>query len=74
MKVRLEVTKANKRLHQGMYEIDDSQTFGTAFGDVWVKVCEGCMAEAPSVGALMDTMHEGMIDQLNGATISLVRV
>jgi hypothetical protein len=73
MKVKLEVTKANKRLHQGIYEIDDSQTFGAAFVDVWVKVREGCMADAPSVGALMDTMHEGVIDRLNGATINLVR-
>lgn len=74
MKVKLEVTKANKRLHQGIYEIDNSQTFGAAFGDVWVKVREDCMAEAGSVGAFMDTMHEGVIDQLNGATINLVRV
>lgn len=74
MKVKLEVTKANKRLHQGIYEIDDSQTFGAAFGDVWVKVRKDCMAEASSVGAFMDTMHEGVIDQLNGATINLVWV
>ncbi len=73
MKVKLEVTKADKRLHQGIYEIDDSQSFGAAFGDVWIKVREGCMAQATSVGAFMDTMHEGVIDQLNGATINLVR-
>jgi len=74
MKVKLEVIKANKRLHQGVYEIDDSEAFGAAFEDVWAKVREACMAKATSIGALMDTMHESVIDQLNGATINLVRL
>lgn len=74
MKVKLEVTKANKRLHQSIYEIDDSASFGAAFEDVWTSVRESCMAKATSIGALMDTMHESVIDQLNGATINLVRL
>lgn len=74
MKVKLEVAKGDKRLHQGVYEIDDSQTFGAAWQDVWVKVREDCMGKATSIGALMDTMHESVIDELNGATIKLMRL
>jgi len=74
MKVRLEVTKAGKRLHQGIYEIDDNASFGAAFADVWIKTRELCAAEATSIGALMDTMHESVIDKLNGAEIIMQRV
>jgi len=74
MKVRLEVTKAGKRLHQGVYEIDDNASFGAAFADVWIKTRELCAAEATSIGALMDTMHESVIDKLNGAEIIMQRV
>lgn len=74
MKVRLEVTKAGKRLHQGVYEIDDNASFGAAFSDVWVKTRELCAAEATSIGALMDTMHDSVIDELDGAKITLQKV
>ena len=45
MKVKLEVTKANKRLHQGIYEIDDSKpsaphsaTSGSRFAKIaWLR-------------------------------------
>jgi len=73
MRVTLELTKANKRLHEGTYEIDDSESFGAAWEDVWAKVREDSMAKATSIGALMDTMHESVIDQLNGATIKLTK-
>lgn len=74
MKVRLELTKAGQRLHDGSYEIDDIESFGAAWQDVWAKVRENCMARATSIGALMDTMHEIVIDDLNGATIKLTKL
>jgi hypothetical protein len=74
MKVRLEVTKAGRCLHQGVYEIDDNASFGAAFADVWVKIREQCAARATSIGALMDTMHESVVDELNGAEIKLQRI
>jgi hypothetical protein len=73
MKVRLEVMKTDRCLHDGTYEIDDSRTFGAAWEDVWAKVRAEHMAKATSIGALMDTMHESVIDELNGATIRLTR-
>ena len=74
MKVRLEVTKAGKRLHQGVYEIDDNVSFGNACADVWVKIREQCAAKASSIGALMDTMHESVVDELNGTEFKLHKV
>ena len=48
MKVKLEVTKAGRRLHEGCYEIDDTESFGAAWQDVWVKARERYMAKATS--------------------------
>lgn len=74
MRAKLEVTKAGRRLHEGSYEIDDQESFGAAWQDVWAKVRESCIAKATSIGALMDTMHESVIDELDGATIKLTRL
>jgi len=74
MRVKLELIKAGSRLHQAVYEIDDNASFGTAFADVWVKIREQCAAKATSIGALMDSMQESVIDELNGAEIRLQKV
>ncbi len=74
MKVRFELTKAGKRLHQAVYDIDDTDSFGAAWKDVWVKARERSMAKPSSIGALMDTMQETVIDELNGAEIKLTRL
>ena len=74
MKVKLEVVKAGARLHQGVYEVDDNASFGAACADVWVKIREQCAARATSIGALMDTMHESVLDELDGAEIRLQKV
>ena len=74
MKLKLEITKAGRRLHEGVYEVDDNATFGAACADAWVKIREQCAARATSVGALMDTMHESVVDELDGAQIKLKRL
>ncbi len=74
MKVKFELTKAGRRLHEGVYEIDDTESFGAAWQDVWVKARERWMAKATSIGDLMDTMHESVIDELNGAEIKLEKL
>lgn len=74
MKVRLEVIKAGKRLHEGVYEIDDNEGFAEAWKDVWVKARERWMAKTTSIGQLMDSMHGSVIDELNGAEIKLSRL
>ena len=74
MHVKMEVTKAGKRLHEGLYEVDDNASFGAACADIWVKIREQCAAKATSIGALMDTMHESVLDELDGAEIRLRKV
>ena len=74
MRVQLEIMKAGKRLHEGVYEIDDQASFGNACADVWAKIREQRDAKATSIGALMDSMHESVIDELDGAEIRLRRI
>ena len=74
MRVRFEVSKAGRRLHEGIYEIDDNASFGAACADVWVGVRDQCAARATSIGALMDAMHDSVIDELNGAEIRLQKL
>ena len=74
MKVKLELIKRGHSLSEGIYEIDDNASFGAACADVWVKVREQCAARATSIGALMDAMHESVLDELNGAEIRLKQI
>ncbi len=74
MKVKLELIKRDHSLSEGIYEIDDNASFGAACADVWVKVREQCAARATSIGALMDAMHESVLDELNGAEIRLKKI
>jgi hypothetical protein len=74
MKVKLELTKSGQRLSEGTYEIDDNASFGAACADVWVKVREQCATKATSIGALMDSMHESVLDELDGAEIRLKKI
>jgi hypothetical protein len=71
MKVKLEITKAGRRLHDGVYEIDDTASFGAAWQDVWIRARERWMAKSSSIGDLMDSIHDGVIDEPNGAEIKL---
>lgn len=74
MRVRLEVIKAGKRLHEGAYEINDNASFGAACAKAWVDIRERRMANATSIGDLMDTTNESVIEELNGAEIRLTKV
>ena len=74
MKLKIEIIKAGRCLHEGIYEVDDNATVGAACADAWVKICEQCAAKATSIGALMDSMHESVVDELDGAQIKLTRV
>jgi len=74
MKYKLEVVKAGKSLHEGIYDFDDTESFGAAWKDVWVKARERWMGKTTSIGELMDTIHEGVLDELNGAQIKLQKL
>ena len=74
MRVKLEVRKAGRRLHEGIYDIDDNASFGEACSRAWVDVREQRMARATSIGDLMDTMNESVIDEIDGAEIKLTKL
>ncbi len=74
MKVKFELTKSGKRLHQATYDIDDPDSFAAAWKDVWVKARERSMKTPSSIGALMEAMHETVIDELSGAEIRLTKL
>lgn len=74
MKVKLELIKAGKHLHEGAYEIDDNASFGAACAKAWVDIRERCMTRATSIGDLMDKMNESVIEELNGAEIRLKKL
>ncbi len=74
MKVKIEIIKAGRRLHEGVYEIDDTESFAAAWKDIWVKARERWMAKTSSIGDLMDSMHGSVIDELNGAEIKLKKL
>ena len=74
MKVKLEIIKAGARLHEGIYPIDDNEGFAAAWKDVWIKARERWMAKPTSIGELMDSMHGGVIDELDGAQIKLTKM
>jgi len=74
MRAKLELIKAGKALQQGVYDIDDTESFGAAWQDVWVKARERSMAKATSIGALMDSMHESVTEEFNGAQIRLTKL
>ncbi len=74
MKVKLEVIKAGKRLRESTYEVDDHESFGAACADIWTKLHERCMASATSIGDLMDTINESVVDELDGAHITLEKL
>jgi hypothetical protein len=74
MKVKFELTKAGKRLHQATYDIDDPDSFAAAWKDVFIKARERSMAKPSSIGALMDALHDTVIDELSGAEINLTKL
>lgn len=74
MKVRFELVKEGKRLHQAVYELDDTESFAAAWKDVWIKARERWMTKTTSIGDLMDSIHESVVDELDGAQIKLEKL
>lgn len=74
MRVKLTIVKSGKALHEGIYDLDDKTSFGAACAEAWTGIRERCAAEASSIGELMETMNESVIDELDGAEIKLTKL
>lgn len=71
MKVRLHIEKQGRLLYEGVHEIIDQDSFGAAFVKAWLAVREKRLEETTSVGELMDILNDEVLDQLQGAEISI---
>ena len=71
MNVQLRITKGGTSIYAGAYDIVDAESFGKACADAWWKLRQQQAEKETSVGALMEHLDNGVLEQLNGARISL---
>lgn len=74
MKIRLIIRKKGTALYEGVHEITDAESFGRAFTEAWAQLQDRRLQETPSIGALMETLNEDVIEQLDGAQLVLEKV
>ena len=74
MKVELRITKNGASIYVGAYDVADAESFGKACADAWSKLRQEQLGEESSIGALFEHIDDGVLDQLNGAYISLEKV
>jgi hypothetical protein len=74
MRVRLGITKGGVSLYAGAYEVADADSFGKACADAWSKLLQAQLGREASIGALMEHVEGGVLDQLDGAHINIERV
>lgn len=70
MKLKLRIKKHSALLYSGTYEISDADTFGKACADAWHNLQREQLAKETSIGALMDHLESGVLNQIVGAHIS----
>jgi hypothetical protein len=74
MKVKLQIMKHGVLLHAAIYDVADADSFGKACADAWAKLMQEQQRRESSIGALMEHLESGVLDQLNGAQIGVERV
>jgi hypothetical protein len=73
MNIRLEVHKSDRKIFEGAFAVSDAQSFGHACADVWRQLEAEKFKQATSIGALMDTLGENVLEVLDGAVITVSR-
>jgi len=71
MKVTLRITKNGTSIFAGAYDVVDADSFGKACADAWLKLQQQLLDKESSIGALFEHINDNVLDQLNGAHISL---
>jgi len=74
MKVKLSIQRRGSSLFEGTYDVTDSDSFGRACADAWEQIRTRRLDKATSVGALIDIMHQNVLDELQGAEITLSKI
>jgi hypothetical protein len=73
MKVKLRIKKDGTLLYAATHDVADADSFGRACADAWSKLRQQQLDQETSIGALMEHLDGNVLDQLNGAHISLER-
>jgi hypothetical protein len=74
MKVMVRVSKDGNSLYTEAHDVADAESFGRAFREVWVALRRRQFEAESNVGALMEHLDHGVLEQVTGASISLTRV
>ena len=69
--MKLQITKNGNALYEGVHDISDAESFGRACAGAWTKLREEKIAKASSIGALIESLDERLLDELQGTQISL---
>jgi len=73
MMARLTLSKDGVPLYTGVCDLSDAEHFGRACAAAWEKIKADQMAKETSIGAVMEHLHDDVLDQLNGIQINLER-
>ncbi len=71
MKTRLRIQKDGQPLYEGIHDISDAASFGAACSSAWSTIREQKFAHATSIGALLDTFDERLLDEMLETEITL---
>jgi hypothetical protein len=71
LKIKLRITKADAVLYEGVHDIQDAESFGKAFVEVWEHLRTQRLEKATSIGALYDVLNDNVLDLLQGSDINL---
>jgi hypothetical protein len=71
MRLKLQIEKDRTALFEGTYEVTDAESFGKACAEAWTQLRVRQFGQASSVGALMETLNNNVLDALDKAHIRL---
>lgn len=74
MKVELLIAKDGVTICSGTYQITGAKSFGEALADLWSKIRQKQFNQETSIGALMDHLDSDVLDQLDGANITMKKI
>jgi hypothetical protein len=74
MKVTLTLVKKGRPLYEGVHDITDASSFGNALAEAWLGLQDQKLMQTTSVGQLMEEINDDVLDDLNGAEITFVKV
>ncbi len=72
MTATLRITKNDSLLNEGIHDIADAESFGSACSNAWNCVVERKFSNASSIGALQEMLGENMLRELGNIKVLLM--